>query len=115
MFYHERLHCYERLKAVAGRLIRGSARWPRGHAYLVDQLKRALCSGLLNLVEGNQRRSVKERMRFFEVSRASLSEVAGAVDMAHLLGFIPDPERFALKSELLEIVKMIAKLGSSSS
>ena len=64
MFYHERLHCYGRLKAVAGRLIRGSDGWPRGHAYLVDQLKRALCSGLLNLVEGNHRRSVKERKRF---------------------------------------------------
>ena len=66
-------------------------------------------------MEGNHRRSVKERTRFFDISRASLSEVAGVVDMAHLLGFIPDQEQQAVKSELLEIVKMIAKLGSSSS
>ena len=79
----------------------------------MDQLKRALCSALLNLVEGNHRQSIKERKRFFEISRASISEVAGIVDIAHLLGFIPDQEQLALKSELLQIVKMIAKLGHS--
>ena len=111
MFNHERLHCYRRLKEVAGLLFRSSARWPRGNAYLVDQLKRALCSALLNLVEGNQRRSTKERKRFFEISRASISEVAGVIDLAHLLEFISDQEQNILKSELLEILKMISGLS----
>jgi len=113
MFYHERLKCYVRLKRMIGILIQKSYRWPRGHAYLVDQLKRALCSALLNLVEGNHRQSTKERKRFFEISRGSVSEVAGIVDIAHLLGFIHNQEQVAHKSELLQIVKMIAKLGSS--
>ena len=57
MFYHERLQCYVRLKGVAKAMLQECDRWPRGHGYLVDQLKRALCSALLNLVEGNQRQS----------------------------------------------------------
>jgi len=93
--------------------------YSREKCRLVDQLKRALCSALLNLVEGNHRRSAKERGRFFEISRASLSEVAATsasflraslaslktntrraaiVDMAHLLGFISNQDD--LKSEL---------------
>ena len=48
-------------------------------------------------MEGNQRRSINERARFFEISRGSVSEVAGVVDMAHLLGFIPDQDRLDVK------------------
>lgn len=110
MFYYERLHCYARLKSIAQNLLQTALTWPKGQYYLVDQLKRALCSSLLNLVEGNDRKSSKERKRFFEISKASLSEVAAIVDIAQMLELTSNDQKISVKAELLEITKMIAKL-----
>ncbi len=113
MFYHERLQCYIRLKAIAQTLLTASRQWPRGQYYLVDQLKRAVSSGILNLVEGNQRNSPKERRRFFNISKASVGEVAAILDIAALLGLVDQASTVTIKSELLSIAKMIASLPKS--
>lgn len=113
MFYHERLQCYVRLKEVAKGLLNQCERWPRGNGYLTDQLKRAISSALLNLVEGNQRNSGKERERFFEISRGSLGEVAAILDLAEMLRFMNPQSHQSIKSELLEITRMIGGLRKS--
>ncbi|MBI2092577.1 MAG: four helix bundle protein, partial [Deltaproteobacteria bacterium] len=86
-------------------LCKEGAKWPRGLGYLADQLKRAMASVVLNLAEGNARRSQTERRRFFEVSRASLAEVSACIDLMQAFGLTNNSQSF--KSTLCEISKML--------
>ena len=104
---HENLRCYRRAIELAEGLSKEGARWPRGFAYLVDQQRRAMASVVLNLAEGNARKSVKERKRFFEIARASVVEVAACVDLSRAFGLIREDRASLLKSRLSEISKMI--------
>ena len=75
---HERLRCFGVLMETAKRVPEIVRRAGRGNSNLVDQFKRALSSGILNLVEGNSRTSAKERARFFDIAIASIAEAAAA-------------------------------------
>jgi len=98
---HEKLECYRQLVHVAEEVARRVTRWPRGHGYLADQLNRAMASSVLNLAEGNGKRSSGlERRRFFEISLGSIAEVAACLDLAHAFGLIRPNDRDALKSRL---------------
>ena len=104
---HEKLECYRRSVELAEGLSKECARWPRGVGYLADQLRRAMASVVLNIAEGNARRGANERRRFFEIARASASEVAACVDLMHAFGLIESARRDAFKSELSAIARMI--------
>ena len=104
---HEKLECYRRAIVIAEELSKEGARWPRGMGYLSDQLRRAMASIVLNLAEGNTRRSAAERRRFFEIARGSGSEVAAALDLASAFGLMPRSRAQALKSRLSEVCRMI--------
>ena len=78
---HEKLGCYRQSVSLAGVLSKEGAKWPKGYGYLLDQSRRAMASVVLNIAEGNARRSQSERRRFFEVARASAAEVGACVDL----------------------------------
>ena len=98
---HEKLECYKELMKVAEELAKKIAKWPRGYYYLADQIKRAMISAVLNLCEGNGKRSSHlERRRFFEISLGSISEVAAGIDLAKMFNLIKIDESESLKSFL---------------
>ncbi len=84
--------------------------WPTGTAYLVDQLKCALSSVILNISEGNGRRSVKERRRFFDIAIGSAQEVSAIFDVAVAFGYMSCDRSDYLQDQLLQVVKMLYKL-----
>ncbi|MBN1283499.1 MAG: four helix bundle protein [Proteobacteria bacterium] len=104
---HEKLECYRRAVRLAEELSKGGARWPKGLGYLLDQQRRAMASVVLNTAEGNARRSHAERRRFFEIARASASEVAACVDLMFAFGLIREERALSLKSRLSEVSKML--------
>ena len=73
----------------------------------MDQQKRAMASVVLNIAEGNARKSVKERKRFFEIARASVVEIAACVDLSLAFGLTREDRASLLKLRLSEISKMI--------
>jgi len=85
-------------------------RWPKGYAYLADQLKRAVSSIALNIAEGNSRYSAKERLRFFSIARASAAESAAIFDIAEALNLVSSEEYSEMQDRLIQIVKMLYKL-----
>jgi four helix bundle protein len=98
---HEKLECYKQLVEVAEEVARRMTSWPRGHGDLVDQLRRATISAVLNLAEGNgKQRHGLERRRFFKIARGSIAEVAAALDLALAFGLIHRREQVSLKSRL---------------
>ena len=54
---------------------------------LISQIRRAATSVHLNLCEGAARYSIKERFRFFEISRSSLVELDAAFEIAYHLKY----------------------------
>ncbi len=107
---HQKLKCYCVLLGVARKLPALIEKLPKGNYFLEDQLKRALGSGILNLSEGNSRRSIKERNRFFDISLASIAETASALDIIHAYGYITSALNEEIKVELRISYAMIMKL-----
>lgn len=107
---HEKLDCYQRSIKLAEALSKESATWPKGMGYLVDQLKRAMASIVLNMAEGNYRRGAVERRRFFEIARASAAEVAACVDLAMAFDLISSANGTHMKAETDAISRMLYSL-----
>ncbi len=107
---HQRLSCYGLLLSVAKRMPQLIASLPKGNYYLDDQLKRALSSSMLNLAEGNGRRSQRDRNRFFDISLGSIAEVASILDIIGAYGYISATEQDELKTLLRRSYGMIINL-----
>ncbi len=104
---HEKLKCYQGAVKLAEELSKEGARWPRGLGYLYDQLRRAIASVVLNIAEGNARRSSAERRRFFEIARASAVEVSACIDLTSSFGVMTPLAASSVKSRLTEVSKML--------
>lgn len=108
-FDHERLKVYQeavRFAAWVGPIIEQlpaklSAR---------DQLDRASTSIVLNLAEGNGKRSRPERCRFFDIARGSTVECAACLDVLVARQKLPAEIGTEGKTVLLEVVSMTAGL-----
>lgn len=107
---HQRLKCYGLLLELAKRVPNLVARIPRGEGYLIDQLKRALSSAILNLAEGNGRTSFKERRRFFDIALASIAEVASVLDILVAYRNISTEEDQYFRENLRIAYAMLVKL-----
>ncbi len=111
MLNHERLKVYEFTLEVAKKVPDMLTGFPLGSAYLADQLKRAVSSILLNLAEGNGRRSLKERRRFFDIAIGSATESAAILDIVYAYEYISQEMHLELKDKLEQIVRILYKLN----
>jgi four helix bundle protein len=107
---NQRLDCYKLLVDVAKAMPDLITRIPRGEGYLIDQLKRALASSILNLAEGNGRYSVKERNRFFDFSLGSIKEVMAVFDIIVAYRYTQHEYMNPLFNNLTKSFNMIRKL-----
>lgn len=109
MFDHEKLRAYQEalrfaawadpvLEALPGKL---AAR---------DQLDRASTSIVLNIAEGNGKRSHADRCRHFDIARGSIVECAACLDVLAVRKKIRTEEAAAGKEILVGIVSMVAGL-----
>jgi len=77
---------------------------------VTDQLDRASLSALLNTAEGNGKRQLRQRAKFFDDARGSATECAACLDALTAKGAC-DGERTAEgKMLLLRIVAMLTRL-----
>jgi four helix bundle protein len=104
---HEKLRCYQLAVEMAGALSKEAATWPRGMGYLVDQMRRAMSSVVLNVSEGNGRRSTLERRRFFEIARSSVAEVDSCIDLMLAFNLINQQKGMMYKDAMDNISKML--------
>ena len=83
---------------------------PRGHADIVDQLKRAALSIPLNIAEGAGRTGRADAARSYAIARGEAMESAAILDALRLLELLSD-ERHVRGCEFLErLVAMLTKL-----
>lgn len=109
IFDHEKLKVYQgalRFVAWVDPLLE---RLP-GKVAAKDQLDRASTSIVLNLAEGNGKRSHPDRCRFFDIARGSAVECAACLDVLRVKQRVTDTEVAEGKAILLEVVSMTAGL-----
>jgi four helix bundle protein len=75
-----------------------------------DQLDRASTSVVLNLAEGNGKRSHPDRCRYFDTSRGSAVECAACLDVLVVKKRLTSNEADSGKELLLAMVSMVAGL-----
>jgi four helix bundle protein len=108
-FDHERLIVYQQALRFAGWVsplieelsAKLSAR---------DQLDRASTSIVLNLAEGNGKRSYADRCRYFDTARGSAVECAACLDVLVVRQKLSADRAIEGKAVLLEVVSMAAGL-----
>jgi four helix bundle protein len=108
-FDHEKLNVYNEAVAFvawAGPLIDGLP----AKLAARDQLDRASTSIVLNIAEGNGKRSHPERCRFFDIARGSTVECAACLDVLVARRKLSVGDSEDGKGRLVEIVSMIAGL-----
>ena len=90
--------------------------FPKFEKYaLCDQIRRAIVSVPSNIAEGSGRKSLKEQIRFLEISYGSLMETYNQLLIAIDLTYITEESVEAIKPSIDAVAKMINGLSNSSS
>lgn len=108
---HERLDAF----AVSIDLIEAVGRLEvsRGHANIMDQLKRASTSCALNIAEGCGKRG-KDRARFFDIARGSALESAAALRILKALRLIRQDNHDEARDYCQRLYAMLTVLARRS-
>ncbi len=104
-FPHHRLDAYHRAAELLGLVDTAQKRIPRGYRQLADQLLRAATSIVLNLGEGANLFGAGEKRAAFSRARGECGEVAVAIEVAAMLGFVP-------KTDELEMLELAGRVGA---
>jgi four helix bundle protein len=110
-FDFEKLDVYQASIEVVVLIDKITESFPRGRAYLTDQLQRAGTSIALNIAEGSGEFSVNEKNRFYRMAKRSATESAAVFDMAKRLNIIQEENYQAGRAILIRIVSMLTKMA----
>ena len=108
-FDHEKLRAYQealRFAGWVGPVIEGIS----AKLAVRDQLDRASTSIVLNLAEGNGKRSHPDRCRYFDIARGSALECAACLDVLVARGSMEPGLAQEGKQTLLTVVALLAGL-----
>jgi four helix bundle protein len=114
MFDHEKLDIYQvsldfvAWSYVLAKRLKGADRHAR------DQLLRASQSIPLNIAEGNGKRSMPDRKRFFQIACGSALECAAVLDVLFRCDVLSDEDRQFGKKLLCRVVSMLTKLTNTA-
>ena len=86
---HTKLEVYKASQQLALECYKVTKMFPPDERFaLVQQIRRAATSVHLNLAEGCSRKSLKERNRYFEISRGSVIEIDSAIGISYQLQYL---------------------------
>lgn len=89
-------------------------KFPKFETYgICDQIRRAVISIPSNIVEGNIKKSLKERLHFIEISYGSLMEVYCQIIISMDLGYITNNEYLDIKKKIDTVHKLLSGLKKS--
>lgn len=113
-FGFERLIVYQRAKAYVILIYSILKNFPKEEKYaMCDQLRRASVSVVSNIAEGTSRNTLKEKIHFLDIAYGSLMETYSQMDLANDLNYITIDELNDVKTNVLDILKLMAGLKRS--
>ena len=111
---HKNLEVYKISLDLVKEVYRVTNEYPTKEQFvLVTQLRRAAVSVCSNLAEGAARKSVKEKIRFYEISRSSLVEIDTQFEISFTLGYLKKEEMMELEKYLESTFRMLSKMMSN--
>ena len=111
---YESLEVFQRADKLALQIYVLTKKFPREELFgITSQLRRAVTSIPVNIVEGYTRNSTKEFIQFLNISKASAAETKYWLSFSGKLGYIGDPELANLIDQTEIIIKMLTKLIQS--
>jgi four helix bundle protein len=113
-FDFEKLDVYQVSIEVVVLIDKITVSFPRGRAYLTDQLQRAGTSISLNIAEGAGEFSINEKCRFYRMAKRSGTETAAILDVAKRLDIIHEDNYQKGRELLIRIIMMLTKLAQKS-
>ena len=95
-------------------IYRTTAAWPSDERFgLISQVRRAAVSVASNVAEGAARRSTGEFLQFVGMAQGSLAEAETQLLIATRLGYLREPDHYALTESGDRISRMLASLASA--
>lgn len=111
--YHKLLVC-QKLRVFIKDIYTLTEMFPKNEVFgLTSQLRRAVVSSLLNIVEGQRRQSKKDFLHFLDIADASLVEVEACLEIALDLSYLTQDEFEKLEEKRKEIMYMLISLIKS--
>lgn len=112
----EKLNVWQEAKKLVVDVYHLLDEFPKFEKYaLCDQIRRAVVSVPSNIAEGSGRKSLKEQIRFLEISYGSLMETFNQLLIAIDLTYITEESVEAIKPRIDAVAKMINGLSNSYS
>ena len=112
----EKLNVWQEAKKLVVDVYHLLDEFPNFEKYaLCDQIRRAIVSVPSNIAEGSGRKSLKEQIRFLEISYGSLMETFNQLLIAIDLTDITEESVEAIKPRIDAVAKMINGLSNSYS
>ena len=112
-FDHERLDVYRAAIDFVILVDQVVETFPKGRAYLADQLRRAGSSVPLNIAEGAGEFSGNEKIRFYRIAKRSATECASIFDVCRSLNLIQETLYSRARELLIRIVSMLIKMAKA--
>jgi four helix bundle protein len=110
MLSFQRLEVYQCSIQFMALVVQVAEHAPRGHAALIDQLRRAAASVPLNIAEAAGRTAPADAARAYAIARGSAMECAAALDVCRLLGILEESRHGAGMALLERVIAMLTKL-----
>jgi len=89
---------------------RAARAFPRGHADLRDQLRRATAAVVRHIAEGASRIHPRDKATRFNVARGECAECAASLDMAEVLNLVGPADAIHLRRVAFRISLMLRGL-----
>ena len=110
-FFYRKLLVYQHAMMLLEDVYNLTKKFPSQELHgLTNQIQRAAVSIPSNIAEGMGRFSMKDRIRFIDISNGSLMEVMCQLEIAHKLGYISAEELEIQDDRIATIAKMILGL-----
>ena len=110
-FFYRKLKVYQDAMILLEDVYNLTKKFPQQELYgLTNQIQRAAVSIPSNIAEGMGRFSIKDRIRFIDISNGSVMEVMCQLEIAHKLGYISDEELQTQDTKIATLAKMILGL-----
>ncbi len=113
MFQFENLHLYKRAVVFSKEIYITTMDWPKSEIFgLINQIRRAAVSVVLNIAEGSSR-TKKDFSHFLDLARGSLFECVAALEIALQCKYIISSKYNSIYTECDELSRMISGLKKS--
>ena len=110
-FYYRKLLVYQHAMMLLEDVYHLTKKFPSSELHgLTNQIQRAAVSIPSNIAEGMGRFSIKDRIRFIDISNGSVMEVMCQLEIAHRLGYISNEELQIQDTKIATLAKMILGL-----